>query len=208
MFLPDGKSLLYTENPSADKAECRLKLTALFDPDRAGGCLEGTARPCFSIAVSADGRLAVSGSNDGAVTLWDLQTRKPIRQLDAGPAMARRVAFTADGRRILLGSGLNILMIWDAASGERLSVQSLPDLARGRASFAFAADGRRAVIGRSPPPGDPGEHVVLVWDLDAQKPLQRFVCDTEIGCVEISADGQFVTAGCDDTTIRLWRLEP
>jgi WD40 repeat protein len=207
VFLPSGKALLHVEN-WLPQAEGRLKLTPLLEPGRADGYLEGTVRFCFSIAVSPNGRQAVSGSNDGMVVLWDLPARKVIRQFDGGPQTARRVAFTADGRRILLGSGLNTLMIWDAVSGERLSLQSLPLPARGRASFAFASAGRRAVIGSSPPPGEAGEHVVLVWDLDSQKPLQRFTCDTEISCVEISADGQYITAGCDDTTIRLWRLEP
>lgn len=64
-------------------------------------------------AVSACHALAVSADNDGELTLWDLRSGTPIRDLDPG----RRVRWSAieigpDGRTILGGTRHGALMRW------------------------------------------------------------------------------------------------
>ncbi|WP_071517947.1 hypothetical protein [Geitlerinema sp. PCC 9228] len=40
--------------------------------------LQGHSAPVMSVASSADGSVAVSGSHDNTVKVWDLQTGEPI----------------------------------------------------------------------------------------------------------------------------------
>ena len=52
-----------------------------------------------AVAVSADGRRAVSGGDDGTVRVWDLDTGAPLHTLTGHQGGVRAVAISADGPR-------------------------------------------------------------------------------------------------------------
>jgi WD40 repeat protein len=74
------------------------------------------------LAVSPDGRRAVSGSADGTVQVWDLQAGKPF----AGPfrldGAVMSVALSPDGRRVAAGGGVfglnGEVRVWDVETGQ------------------------------------------------------------------------------------------
>ncbi len=72
------------------------------------------------MAVLADGRRAVSGSWDGTLRLWDLETGKSLRTLEGHTDWVSAVAVLADGRRALSGSEDGTLRLWDLETGESL----------------------------------------------------------------------------------------
>ena len=55
------------------------------------------------MAVSADGRRAVSGGRDGTVRVWDLDTGAPLHTLTGHGGWVHAVAVSADGRRAVSG---------------------------------------------------------------------------------------------------------
>src|SRR5207244_1943659 len=57
----------------------------------------------FAVAVSPDGKRALSGEN-GAATLWDVKTRQALHTLRGHAAAVISVAFSADGKQALTGS--------------------------------------------------------------------------------------------------------
>ena len=57
-----------------------------------------------SIAISPDGRTALSGSYDTTLRLWDLATGNTIRTFTGHAAFVRSVAIAPDGRSALSGS--------------------------------------------------------------------------------------------------------
>jgi WD40 repeat protein len=71
----------------------------------------------YAVAVSADGRRAVSGAGDGTVRVWDLDTGKPLPILAGhdGPVLA--VAVSADGRRAVSGGDDGTVRVWDLEEG-------------------------------------------------------------------------------------------
>ena len=67
-----------------------------------------------AVAFSPDSRRIVSGSVDGPVTLWDVETGEQMLVLNGHSDSVYGVAFSREGRRIVSGSYDGTLMIWDA----------------------------------------------------------------------------------------------
>jgi WD40 repeat protein len=84
---------------------------------------EGHTAGVIMIAVSADGREALTGSVDGTIRLWDLETGEEIRQILAHTGGVFSVALSPDGRMALSGSMADDLAdsgitLWDLESGQ------------------------------------------------------------------------------------------
>src|SRR5262249_7198499 len=75
-----------------------------------------------AVAVTADGRRALSGSGDETLRWWDLATGRCLRVLEGHTYGVDAVAVTADGRRALSGCGLGTLRWWDLATGRCLAL--------------------------------------------------------------------------------------
>jgi tetratricopeptide (TPR) repeat protein len=72
----------------------------------------------WSVAVSADGRRALSGGTDKAVCLWDVARGKLLRRLGGISQSVYAVAISPDGRRALSASGENTIPLWDLENGK------------------------------------------------------------------------------------------
>ena len=84
--------------------------------------LEGHSGWVNAVALSADGRRAVSGSGDNTVRVWDLHGSEPPRVLEGHREGVNAVALSADGRRAVSGSYDNTVRVWDLATFRCLSV--------------------------------------------------------------------------------------
>jgi WD40 repeat protein len=72
-----------------------------------------------SVAVTPDGRLAVSAS-DHQIRLWDLVNRKAIRPIEGHTEVTYSVALTSDGRRAISASRDRLLLLWDLGNGKAI----------------------------------------------------------------------------------------
>jgi len=84
--------------------------------------LEGHTGRVYSVAVSPDGKWAVSGSGDKTVKIWDLETGECRATLEGHTGEVHCVAVTPDGKRILSGASDNTIRVWDAQSGQPTAI--------------------------------------------------------------------------------------
>src|SRR5262249_45345543 len=77
----------------------------------------GTVR---GVAISADGRLIVSGGADGTVRIWDAVAGQQIKLLRGHTGTVWSVALSADGRLIVSGGFDGTVKIWDAQADTAL----------------------------------------------------------------------------------------
>ena len=73
------------------------------------------------MAVTADGRRAVSASRDNTLKVWDLESGQKLRTLVGHSGSVTGVAVTGDGRRAVSASGDNTLKVWDLKRGTAIA---------------------------------------------------------------------------------------
>ena len=71
-----------------------------------------------AIALSPDGKTVASGSDDGAVRLWDIERGKMIDKWMGHSEEAQAVCWSRDGKRVLSCSGDETTRIWNVESGD------------------------------------------------------------------------------------------
>jgi FOG: WD40 repeat len=73
-----------------------------------------------AVALTPDGKIAISGSLDNTLKLWDLAQGRELHTLTGHNDWVTAVAITPDGKIALSGSGDNTLKLWDLAQGREL----------------------------------------------------------------------------------------
>jgi WD40 repeat protein len=82
--------------------------------------LEGHYGFARAVAVTADGKRAVSGSYDHMLKVWDLDSGVTLRTLEGHSDAVSAVAVTPHGKRAVSGSLDRTVRVWDLDSGATL----------------------------------------------------------------------------------------
>jgi hypothetical protein len=116
--LPAVQQLTYSLIRAAPRPWLRPFAPALDPPGTALlRTLSGHSWGLSGVAVSGDGRRAVSASDDSTLKVWDLETGRELRTLagHSGPVLG--VALTEDGRRAVSASSDKTLKVWNQERG-------------------------------------------------------------------------------------------
>jgi WD40 repeat protein len=148
---------------------------------------EGYTRDAItSVALSLDGKRALTGDSEGTARLWDVGTGKQLRSFSMPAIHPSFVAFLPDGRRMLAGSSDHPAELRDIETGRVLQHFA------GYSNPSFSADGHRVLLGFS------------VWDVETGKQVQRFEAPPDrIMRGTLSADGQRALMTFSDGTTKL-----
>jgi hypothetical protein len=96
-----------------------------------------------AVALSADGKTALTGSQDKTARLWETATGKPLGPPLQHQAEVVAVALSADGKTALTGSHDKTARLWETATGKPLGPPlQHPDKV---VAVALSADGKTAL---------------------------------------------------------------
>ena len=159
---------------------------------------EGHACSVRSVALSPDGRYALSGSDDHTLRLWELATGTCLRTFEGHTDWVSSVALSHDGRSALSGSRDRTLRLWELATGRCLrTFEGHTDSVN---SVALSPDGRYALSGSY-------DRTLRLWELSSGRCVRTFEGRTSsVTSVAISPDGRSALSGSSDRTLRLWEL--
>jgi murein L,D-transpeptidase YafK len=159
----------------------------------------GYSKAINAVAISPNGRQAVTGGQDNIVRLWDLPTGLLLRTLDAQAIRIYSVAFSPDGQFILAAGAGAKLRQFAVATGQIVNV--MEGHAGDVLSVAFAPSGRQALSGGR-------DKTVKLWDLETGQLVKTLEGHSgEVTAVAFSSDGGHALSASSDKTLKVWDLE-
>jgi WD40 repeat protein/transcriptional regulator with XRE-family HTH domain len=157
----DGRTGLAVAYSTAQEAD-------LFDlkTGKASCALTGHTGYLTSVAISPDGKYALTGSVDRTARLWEVGTCRQLRVFTDNASIVTAAVFSPDGKYVLTGHDDNKARLWDAASGAE--VRELQGHSYWVTSVAFSPDGRYVLTGSE-------DGTARLWDIDYHDTI-RFAC--------------------------------
>lgn len=118
---------------------------------------EGHDQDTWDVAISPDGKTALSASWDATLILWDLESGEIIHRLLGHHDFVRAVAFHPDGKKAISGSRDGNLILWDLETGE--AIRRYHRHTGNVNSVAFSPDGQRVLSGGA-------DGLMIEWRID------------------------------------------
>jgi WD40 repeat protein len=160
-----------------------------------------------SVSFRSDGHLALSGSADATLKLWDVPAGHCLRTCREDLDVLTSVSLSADGRLATSASTDGTVHVWDVSAGRLLRVL------RGHTgpvhSIALSADGRFALSGSAHfLVRNDGERLftggqMKLWETATGRCLPPFDNEPEsVTALNLSADGRFALTGGAQSVIQ------
>ena len=197
-FTPDGREVLTasTDN-TVDQWELATGAEPLDKSLKLGAAV-------VSMALVPHRRQALLLGDDHSVSLWDLDTAKLIKTLDARGTPSQ-LAVSADGRFALWADYENrVVRLWDLraereilAPGSKDAREPFLSLAKGQVwSATFSPDGSKLVT--------VGGNGVRVWDTATAAERMSLTPSGVVASANFSPDGKWIVTGSWDNAARIW----
>lgn len=161
----------------------------------------------YSVIISSDGQLLISGGNDKIIQVRSLPTGKIIRTLSGHSGSIYALAISTDRQTLVSGSWDNKIKVWNlntALLQSRVLGSGLIYTLEGHAaevnSVTLSRDGQILASGSE-------DSTIKLWNLptgELKITLEKH--SDAVKSVTISPDGKILASGSADATIKLWDL--
>lgn len=167
--------------------------------------LEGHTSSIRSLAMSPDGQILASGSDDKTLKLWHLATGREILTFKGHSKPVYSVTFSPDGQILASGSEDKTIQLWHLETRQLLGTLTLGGWFSGDtgcvSDVAITPDGQTLVSLSS---GD----TIKLWQIKTGKEICTLTGHTSwIYAIAISPNGKILVGGSDDRSIQRWNLK-
>jgi WD40 repeat protein len=170
--------------------------------------------PVIALAVSPDGKRAVTGGNSDektnyAIRVWDLESRKELRRFTKHTGRVMGVAFLPDGKRVVsVGGPKNGLpregvwgevRLWDVETAEE--IRQFNGHKHEVKWVAVLPDGKRMLTTGQ-------DRVTILWNIETGEELRRMEGNDKSGAgAALAPDGRHAALACWDRSILYFETE-
>ena len=196
----DDLATLWVFAPGCRWAASGSDELSLWDVDRADqAAVFSPPAWVTSLGFSADGRLLASGHDDGSIRLWDIPTRRMLRDFrgDSNKAVSA-LAFSPDGQLLASASEDKIILVWDVASGAV------------RTRLIGHTDRVPALVWHPKLPrliSAGWDTTARVWDVSTGEPIILLNSHaSQVHALAINADGSLLASADSANAIHIWDL--
>ena len=178
------------QNFSAEASQSGPAVRTLADQDN---------NPVWAVAVTPNGRVIVSGNNDGTIHLLHKRHGKILKVLGGHLGPVWSVAVSRDGRTIASGGADGTIKLWNLYSGKL--IRTLDGHQDGVFSVVFSPDGQSlASVGK--------DKTLKLWQVEGGVELETFKgLSDEVQSVAFSPDKETLATGNSDGTVKLWNCQ-
>lgn len=151
------------------------------------------------VRMMPNGKKAFSGSLDGILILWDLETGKALKIIKGPTERIQNLCIDAKTKLVLSSYG-DISILWDLETG--LQLKSFKPNENGTFNaLGMTPDGKRALF-------EQWKGTLILWDLYSCQLLTVLVGHSDIiNAISITQDGRYALSGSSDKTCIFWNLE-
>lgn len=213
---PNGRELPSDKSSGANEEGSG----ALFDTPIL--TIPGQANWIWSVAVTPDGSIIASSSEDGIIHLWknipNSLTHSPHYQSSNSLSLKGHtdavwsVAFSPDGAILASGSLDSTVRLWEPTTGN--CWQTLQAHSSGVWSVAFAPQMSLAQPDHYLLASGSQDQTIQLWEISQDSAQTAIRCvrtltghTNWIRCVAFSPDGQFLVSGSSDGMVKLWQVD-
>jgi WD40 repeat protein len=147
------------------------------------------------VAVTPDGQLVLTGSNDHTARVWESATGKTLTIFRGHTANVTCVAFSIDGAYAITGSEDETVLLWEWQSGT--IVQTLHKHSAAITCIACMTDGKHIVTASN-------DHTVRIWDKDSGEQVAGCRVESHVQALVVTRDCQKVIFASGK---HLWRWQ-
>jgi WD40 repeat protein len=147
-------AFLSPKEAGSEKVEAEIRI---WETVKGRELLTFRSAPCFSLALSPDGRALATGGWDGKVRQFDGESGRELFAASGHRGFVSRLAFSADGRQLAsVGFQDGRVILWNVATGQPVFRNPL-DGPPALTGVSFSPDGKRlAAVGY--------DGLVALWD--------------------------------------------
>ncbi|KZV21730.1 guanine nucleotide-binding protein subunit beta-like protein [Dorcoceras hygrometricum] len=154
------------------------------------------------VVLSSDGQFALSGSWDGELRLWDLQTGNTARRFVGHTKDVLSVAFSIDNRQIVSASRDKTIKLWNTLGECKYTIQDQDSHSDWVSCVRFSPNALQPMI-----VSGSWDKNVKIWNLSNCKLRSTLSGHTGyVNTVAVSPDGSLCASGGKDGVILLWDL--
>jgi WD40 repeat protein len=151
------------------------------------------------VALTPDGKLALTGSDDRTTRLWDVRTGKELNLFRDFGAV-RAIALSADGKYVASAYN-NSLLCWEVQSRNQTGSVSFGGVTSVN-GLAFLADNQRFLTAKE------AQDLTIVTAEPPTRLTNLPRTDrSEVRCMAVSADGRLAILGCARGAVQIYNIE-